>query len=33
MLKPDGKVIVSFGPRWYHPKGGHFPLFVWPTCC
>ena len=29
MLKPDGKVIVSFGPPWYHPKGGHFPLFVW----
>lgn len=29
LLKPDGKVIVSFGPPWYHPKGGHFPLFVW----
>jgi len=29
MLKPDGKVIVSFGPPWYHPKGGHFPLFLW----
>jgi SAM-dependent methyltransferase len=28
-LKPDGKVIVSFGPPWYHPKGGHFPLFLW----
>jgi ubiquinone/menaquinone biosynthesis C-methylase UbiE len=24
MLKPDGKVIVSFGPPWYHPKGGPF---------
>jgi len=29
LLKPDGKVIVSFGPPWYHPKGGHFPLFAW----
>jgi SAM-dependent methyltransferase len=29
LLKPDGKVVVSFGPPWYHPKGGHFPLFVW----
>jgi ubiquinone/menaquinone biosynthesis C-methylase UbiE len=29
LLKPDGKVIVSFGPPWYHPKGGHFPLFIW----
>jgi ubiquinone/menaquinone biosynthesis C-methylase UbiE len=29
LLKTDGKVIVSFGPPWYHPKGGHFPLFVW----
>ncbi|HEX4595822.1 MAG TPA: class I SAM-dependent methyltransferase [Bryobacteraceae bacterium] len=29
LLKPDGKVIVSFGPPWYHPMGGHFPLFIW----
>jgi SAM-dependent methyltransferase len=29
LLKPDGKIFVSFGPPWYHPKGGHFPLFVW----
>ncbi len=29
MLKPQGKVIASFGPPWYHPKGGHFPLFPW----
>src|ERR1700694_3041386 len=29
LLKPDGKVLVSFGPPWYHPKGGHFPLFIW----
>jgi len=29
LLKPDGRVIVSFGPPWYHPLGGHFPLFPW----
>jgi SAM-dependent methyltransferase len=29
LLKPDGRVIVSFGPPWYHPRGGHLPLFVW----
>jgi SAM-dependent methyltransferase len=29
LLKPDGKVLVSFGPTWYHPNGGHFPLFIW----
>ncbi len=29
LLRPGGKVIVSFGPPWYHPKGGHFPLFIW----
>ncbi len=29
LLKPDGKVIVAFGPPWYHPTGGHFPLFPW----
>lgn len=29
MLQPEGKVIASFGPPWYHPKGGHFPLFPW----
>jgi SAM-dependent methyltransferase len=29
LLKPGGRVIVSFGPPWYHPKGGHLPLFVW----
>jgi SAM-dependent methyltransferase len=29
-LKPDGKVMVSFGPTWYHPYGGHvFALFPW----
>ncbi|HXA64698.1 MAG TPA: class I SAM-dependent methyltransferase [Bryobacteraceae bacterium] len=29
LLRREGKVIVSFGPPWYHPRGGHFPLFVW----
>jgi ubiquinone/menaquinone biosynthesis C-methylase UbiE len=29
LLKPDGQVIVSFGYPWYHPLGGHFPLFPW----
>lgn len=29
LLKPDGKVMVSFGPPWLHPRGAHFPLFPW----
>jgi SAM-dependent methyltransferase len=29
LLRPNGKVLVSFGPTWYHPKGAHFPLFIW----
>lgn len=29
LLKPDGKVMVSFGPPWLHPKGAHLPLFPW----
>ena len=29
-LMPDGKVVVSFGPPWYHPRGGHlFSVFPW----
>jgi len=29
-LRPDGKVFVSFGPPWYHPRGGHlFSVFPW----
>jgi SAM-dependent methyltransferase len=29
-LKPDGFVMVSFGPTWYHPYGGHlFSVFPW----
>lgn len=23
LLKPDGRVLVSFGPPWRHPLGGH----------
>ena len=23
MLKPNGAVLASFGPLWYHPYGGH----------
>jgi ubiquinone/menaquinone biosynthesis C-methylase UbiE len=30
VLKPDGCVITSFGPTWYHPLGGHlFSVFPW----
>jgi SAM-dependent methyltransferase len=30
LLKPEGKVLVSFGPTWYHPLGGHFfSVFPW----
>jgi SAM-dependent methyltransferase len=30
LLKPDGEVLVSFGPTWYHPLGGHlFSVFPW----
>jgi SAM-dependent methyltransferase len=28
LLRPSGKVVVSFGPTWYHPLGGHlFSVF------
>jgi SAM-dependent methyltransferase len=30
MLIPTGKVLVSFGPTWYHPLGGHLlNVFPW----
>jgi SAM-dependent methyltransferase len=30
LLKPDGEVMVSFGPTWLHPYGGHlFSVFPW----
>ena len=29
-LRPGGCVLVSFGPTWYHPLGGHlFSVFPW----
>ncbi len=30
LLRPEGEVLISFGPTWYHPLGGHlFSLFPW----
>jgi len=30
VLEPGGCVLVSFGPTWYHPLGGHlFSVFPW----
>lgn len=30
LLQPDGQVLASFGPTWYHPLGGHlFSVFPW----
>lgn len=30
LLEPAGVVLVSFGPTWYHPLGGHlFSVFPW----
>jgi len=30
LLKDDGLVLMSFGPTWYHPYGGHlFSIFPW----
>ncbi|MGA7412595.1 MAG: methyltransferase domain-containing protein [Bryobacteraceae bacterium] len=30
LLKSAGEVLVSFGPTWYHPLGGHlFSVFPW----
>jgi len=30
LLKPNGYVLASFGPTWYHPYGGHlFSVFPW----
>lgn len=29
-LKPKGIAWISFGPTWYHPRGGHlFSVFPW----
>ena len=30
LLLPNGEVLISFGPPWYHPLGGHlFSVFPW----
>jgi 2-polyprenyl-3-methyl-5-hydroxy-6-metoxy-1,4-benzoquinol methylase len=30
LLRPGGEVLVSFGPIWFHPLGGHFySVFPW----
>lgn len=30
VLRPGGKLYVSFGPTWFHPMGGHaFSPFPW----
>ena len=30
LLQPGGECLVSFGPTWYHPLGGHlFSVFPW----
>lgn len=30
MLVPGGCILLSFGPTWYHPLGGHlFSVFPW----
>lgn len=30
LLRPDGEALISFGPTWYHPWGGHFfSIFPW----
>lgn len=30
LIKEEGRAIVSFGPTWYHPIGGHsFSVFPW----
>lgn len=30
LLLDDGEVLISFGPTWYHPRGGHlFSVFPW----
>src|ERR1019366_3298728 len=30
LLQPTGEVLVSFGPTWYDPLGGHlFSVFPW----
>jgi SAM-dependent methyltransferase len=29
-LKPEGRILIAFGPLWKHPYGGHlFSVFPW----
>ena len=29
-MRPGGRLVISFGPTWYHPYGGHFfSIFPW----
>jgi SAM-dependent methyltransferase len=30
LVRPDGRVLIAFGPPWFHPLGGHlFSIFPW----
>jgi SAM-dependent methyltransferase len=30
LIRPDGRVLIAFGPPWFHPLGGHlFSVFPW----
>ena len=30
LLKPHGRILITFGPPWFHPLGGHlFSAFPW----
>ena len=30
LLKPEGRLLIAFGPPWLHPHGGHlFSVFPW----
>ena len=30
LLAPTGEILISFGPTWYHPYGGHlFSFYPW----
>jgi SAM-dependent methyltransferase len=30
LVRDDGRVLISFGPSWFHPYGGHqFSVFPW----
>ena len=30
LVRPDGRLFITFGPPWFHPLGGHlFSVFPW----